>query len=94
MKQYDIYTTRFILNHPKGLCEPWKNDFAHVQYITSGGMEVGWDGKKSGQDCGGHSVNRAVILNNHLRKEVKDVIKLKPRRNKQKRFKVRLYYTC
>jgi len=38
--------------------------------------------------------NRAVILNNHLRKEAKDIIKLKPRRNKQKRFKVRLHYTC
>lgn len=39
---------------PKGY-EPWKNDFAHVQYITSedGG---GVDGKKSGQDCGGYSV--------------------------------------
>lgn len=49
MKQYDIYTTQFILNHPKGLYEPWKNDFAHVQYITSEGWRWGgWEEKWAG----------------------------------------------
>lgn len=51
-------------------------------------------GRKVGRTVVGILWNRAVILNNHLRKEVKDIIKLKPRRNKQKRFKVRLHYTC
>lgn len=42
MKQSDIYITPFILNNPKGLYKPWKNDSAHVHHATTEGWR--WDG--------------------------------------------------
>lgn len=67
MKQYDIYTTPFILNNPKRLYKPWKSDFAHVQHITTenGG---GAGGKKSGQDCGRYSVEQSSNIKQPFKK--------------------------
>lgn len=68
MKQYDIYTTPFSLNNPKGPYKPWQNDFAHVQHITTeDGGGVG--GKKSGQDCGRYSVEQNSKIKQPFKKK-------------------------